>query len=70
MDPPPVWRGQSPFLSRAHSPNGVATGDLSASVGLVAQGEKLIDRIHHLDRGYEALERKLPGLGGRISRVR
>jgi UDP-N-acetylglucosamine 1-carboxyvinyltransferase len=36
----------------------------------VAQGETLIDRIYHLDRGYEALEHKLSGLGAKISRVR
>jgi UDP-N-acetylglucosamine 1-carboxyvinyltransferase len=38
--------------------------------GLVAQGETLIDRIYHLDRGYEGLEQKLSGLGARIERVR
>ena len=42
--------------------------DLRASAslviaGLVAEGETLIDRIYHLDRGYEALEKKLGALG-------
>ena len=37
--------------------------------GLVAQGETVIDRIYHLDRGYEALETKLAALGARIQRV-
>ena len=53
----------------------VMATDLRASAslvvaGLVAQGETLIDRIYHLDRGYEALERKLSGLGARIVRVK
>ncbi|HVC10687.1 MAG TPA: UDP-N-acetylglucosamine 1-carboxyvinyltransferase, partial [Burkholderiales bacterium] len=37
---------------------------------LAAEGETLIDRIYHLDRGYEALERKLSALGARVARVR
>ena len=53
----------------------VMATDLRASAGLVvaglvAQGETLIDRIYHLDRGYEALEEKLGALGARIQRVR
>jgi UDP-N-acetylglucosamine 1-carboxyvinyltransferase len=37
--------------------------------GLVAQGETVIDRIYHLDRGYESLETKLAALGARIQRI-
>jgi len=53
----------------------VMATDLRASAGLViaglvAQGETLIDRIYHLDRGYEALEQKLAALGARIERVK
>jgi UDP-N-acetylglucosamine 1-carboxyvinyltransferase len=53
----------------------VMATDLRASAslvvaGLVAQGDTLIDRIYHLDRGYEALEQKLSGLGAQITRVR
>ena len=52
----------------------VMATDLRASAGLVvaglvAQGETLVDRIYHLDRGYEALEKKLGALGARIERV-
>jgi len=52
----------------------VMATDLRASAslvvaGLVAEGETVIDRIYHLDRGYEALERKLSALGARIERV-
>ena len=52
----------------------VMATDLRASAGLivaglVAQGDTLIDRIYHLDRGYEAIEKKLGALGAKIQRV-
>jgi UDP-N-acetylglucosamine 1-carboxyvinyltransferase len=52
----------------------VMATDLRASAslvlaGLVAQGETTIDRIYHLDRGYENIEAKLSALGARIRRV-
>ena len=52
----------------------VMATDLRASAGLViaglvAEGETLVDRIYHLDRGYEALEKKLSALGARIERI-
>ena len=37
--------------------------------GLVAEGDTLIDRIYHIDRGYECIEEKLRQMGGRIQRV-
>lgn len=51
----------------------VMATDLRASAslilaGLVADGETTIDRIYHLDRGYENIERKLSGLGAKIRR--
>ena len=53
----------------------VMATDLRASAslvvaGLVAEGETVIDRIYHLDRGYEALEAKLSAVGARITRRR
>lgn len=53
----------------------VMATDLRASAslivaGLVARGETLIDRIYHLDRGYEKIEEKLHALGARVRRVR
>ena len=53
----------------------VLASDLRASAslvlaGLVARGETLLDRVYHIDRGYEAIERKLSPLGARIQRVR
>ena len=52
----------------------VMATDLRASAslilaGLVAEGETIIDRIYHLDRGYENIEEKLSGLGARIRRI-
>lgn len=49
--------------------------DLRASASLViaalsAQGESVVDRIYHLDRGYEAMETKLKALGADITRIR
>ena len=53
----------------------VMATDLRASAsliiaGLVARGETLIDRIYHLDRGYERIEEKLASLGASVQRVR
>jgi UDP-N-acetylglucosamine 1-carboxyvinyltransferase len=48
--------------------------DLRASMSLVlaalaAEGDTLIDRIYHIDRGYERVEEKLALLGAKIRRV-
>jgi len=52
----------------------VMATDLRASaslvlVGLVAEGQTLVDRIYHIDRGYETIEEKLMLLGAKIQRV-
>ena len=52
----------------------VMASDLRASAGLVlaaltAQGETVIDRVYHIDRGYERLEEKLSAVGARIRRA-
>jgi UDP-N-acetylglucosamine 1-carboxyvinyltransferase len=52
----------------------VLASDLRASAslilaGLVAQGDTIIDRVYHLDRGYHHIEEKLARLGARIERV-
>lgn len=59
-----------PFLTAAP----VMATDLRASASLVlaaliANGETVLDRIYHIDRGYECIEEKLRSLGARISRV-
>jgi UDP-N-acetylglucosamine 1-carboxyvinyltransferase len=48
--------------------------DLRASAslvlaGLAADGVTVVDRIYHLDRGYEAMESKLQSLGARVDRI-
>jgi UDP-N-acetylglucosamine 1-carboxyvinyltransferase len=60
-------------VPRLTGANVMAT-DLRASAclviaGLLAEGETTIDRIYHLDRGYERIEDKLSALGARIRRV-
>ncbi len=52
----------------------VMASDLRASAalilaGLVAEGETLVQRIYHLDRGYEKIEKKLSALGADIKRI-
>ena len=66
---PPIVRG----VGQLTGANVMAT-DLRASAGLViagllAEGSTMIDRIYHLDRGYERIEEKLAALGGEIRRV-
>ncbi|MGY3944487.1 UDP-N-acetylglucosamine 1-carboxyvinyltransferase [Aeromonas tecta] len=53
----------------------VMATDLRASAslvlaGFVAEGTTLVERIYHIDRGYEDIEHKLQGLGGRIERIK
>jgi UDP-N-acetylglucosamine 1-carboxyvinyltransferase len=65
-----VVRGPTPL-----SGTGVIASDLRASAslvlaGLVAQGETLVDRVYHIDRGYEHIEKKLCALGASIERLR
>jgi UDP-N-acetylglucosamine 1-carboxyvinyltransferase len=52
----------------------VMATDLRASVslvlaGLAADGETVVNRVYHLDRGYERLEEKLGACGARIERI-
>ncbi|MFT6038881.1 MAG: UDP-N-acetylglucosamine 1-carboxyvinyltransferase, partial [Candidatus Azotimanducaceae bacterium] len=52
----------------------VMANDLRASVslviaGLIAEGDTIVDRIYHIDRGYEQVEEKLRGLGANIERI-
>ena len=64
-----VVRGKTPLSAAA-----VLASDLRASASLVlaalvADGETIIDRVYHLDRGYEHLEEKLRGVGAQIRRI-
>ena len=52
----------------------VMASDLRASAslviaGLVANGETIVDRIYHIDRGYECIEERLQSLGADIRRI-
>ena len=64
-----VVRGKSPLSAAA-----VLASDLRASASLVlaalvADGETIIDRVYHIDRGYENIEEKLRGVGAEIKRM-
>ncbi len=64
-----VVRGRTPLSGAA-----VQASDLRASASLVlaalvADGETIIDRVYHIDRGYENIEEKLRGLGAQIRRI-
>jgi UDP-N-acetylglucosamine 1-carboxyvinyltransferase len=71
-----VLQGTTALVRGAEQLRGaeVMATDLRASVGLVlaglvAEGETVVHRIYHLDRGYEALDRKLVQCGADIRRV-
>src|ERR1700682_6515746 len=64
-----VVQGKSPLSAAA-----VLGSDLRASASLVlaalvAEGESIIDRVYHIDRGYEHIEEKLRGVGAQIRRI-
>jgi UDP-N-acetylglucosamine 1-carboxyvinyltransferase len=53
----------------------VIASDLRASAslvlaGLTAEGETWVDRVYHIDRGYEKIEEKLRGVGAVIERIK
>lgn len=64
-----IVRGEAPLTGAA-----VMASDLRASAclvlaGLVAKGETTIERVYHIDRGYERIEEKLAEVGAQIKRV-
>jgi UDP-N-acetylglucosamine 1-carboxyvinyltransferase len=64
-----VVRGKTPLSAAA-----VLASDLRASASLVlaalvADGETIIDRVYHIDRGYEHIEEKLKGVGAQVRRI-
>ncbi|CAN7204372.1 UDP-N-acetylglucosamine 1-carboxyvinyltransferase [Acidovorax sp. Leaf76] len=68
-----IIEGLSTTSSRLSGATVMAT-DLRASAslviaGLVADGETVVDRIYHLDRGYDCMEAKLRGIGAHIERM-
>jgi UDP-N-acetylglucosamine 1-carboxyvinyltransferase len=64
-----IVRGHTPLSGAA-----VQCSDLRASASLViaalmAEGETILDRVYHIDRGYERIEEKLRGANGQIKRI-
>jgi UDP-N-acetylglucosamine 1-carboxyvinyltransferase len=64
-----IVRGRTPLSAAA-----VLASDLRASASLVlaalvADGETIIDRVYHIDRGYEHIEEKLKAVGAEIRRI-
>jgi UDP-N-acetylglucosamine 1-carboxyvinyltransferase len=64
-----IIRGKTPLSAAA-----VQASDLRASASLVlaallADGETIIDRVYHIDRGYEHIEEKLRGVGAQVRRI-
>ena len=71
-----VVEGNSAIITGVEKLTGaqVMASDLRASAalviaGMVAEGETIVDRIYHIDRGYERIEEKLSQLGAKIKRV-
>jgi UDP-N-acetylglucosamine 1-carboxyvinyltransferase len=71
-----VVEGNSAIVSGVEKLTGaqVMASDLRASAalviaGMVAEGETIVDRIYHIDRGYECIEEKLRQLGAKIKRT-
>ena len=71
-----VVEGNSAIITGVEKLTGaqVMASDLRASAalviaGMVAEGETIVDRIYHIDRGYERIEEKLSQLGAKINRV-
>jgi UDP-N-acetylglucosamine 1-carboxyvinyltransferase len=64
-----IVRGKTPLSAAA-----VLCSDLRASASLVlaalvADGETIVDRVYHIDRGYERIEEKLRGIGAQVKRM-
>ncbi|MGH9554816.1 MAG: UDP-N-acetylglucosamine 1-carboxyvinyltransferase, partial [Terriglobales bacterium] len=64
-----IVQGRTPLSAAA-----VLASDLRASAslvlaGLVADGETIIDRVYHIDRGYERIEEKLRAVGAQMKRI-
>jgi UDP-N-acetylglucosamine 1-carboxyvinyltransferase len=64
-----IVRGKTPLSGAV-----VQASDLRASASLViaalvADGETIIDRVYHIDRGYERIEEKLKSVGAQMKRI-
>jgi len=53
------------------APSGLITGSVTYPAGMsFAEGETIVSRVYHLDRGYEKVVRKLRGVGADIERIK
>jgi UDP-N-acetylglucosamine 1-carboxyvinyltransferase len=64
-----VVRGRTPLSGAKTQASDLRASASLVLAGLAAEGETLIDRVYHIDRGYERIEEKLTQVGARINRI-
>ena len=64
-----VVRGKTPLSGAMLQASDLRASASLVLAGLAAEGETLIDRVYHIDRGYERIEEKLIQVGARIRRI-
>ena len=65
-----IVSGATPLLGAPLQASDLRASASLVLAGLVAKGETIIDRVYHIDRGYEKIEAKLRALGADIERIR
>src|SRR5207248_857516 len=64
-----VVQGKTPLSAAATLASDLRASASLVLAALVAEGETIIDRVYHIDRGYERIEEKLRGVGAQIKRI-
>jgi UDP-N-acetylglucosamine 1-carboxyvinyltransferase len=64
-----IVRGKTPLSGAMLQASDLRASASLVLAGLAAEGETLVDRVYHIDRGYERIEEKLNGVGARIRRL-
>jgi len=64
-----VVRGKTGLSAAATLASDLRASASLVLAALVADGETIIDRVYHIDRGYERIEEKLRGVGAQIKRI-
>ena len=64
-----VVRGPTPLSGAPMTASDLRASASLVLAGLAAQGETIVERVYHIDRGYEHIEEKLSALGADIRRV-
>jgi UDP-N-acetylglucosamine 1-carboxyvinyltransferase len=62
--------GGQPLTSAEVMASDLRAGAALVLAGLVAEGETILNRIYHVDRGYDQLEKKLNSVGAKIERIK